>query len=84
MPQRAAWLQDPLTNAWLTAVANDPPMFAIDMSAYADLAWTVNLEHPSALPFASPWTEDLWWGMERTLSYCLLLDIVMQFMGDNK
>jgi hypothetical protein len=84
LPQHAAWLQDPLTNAWLTAVANDPPMFAIDTSAYADLAWTVNIEHPSALPFASPWTEDLWWGMERTLSYRLLLDIVMQFVGDNK
>jgi hypothetical protein len=46
MPQRAAWLQDPLTNAWLTAVANDPPMFAIDTSAYADLAWSTRPRSP--------------------------------------
>jgi hypothetical protein len=84
LPQLVAWLQDPLTEAWLTAVAKDPPLFAIDASAYADLAWTVNIEHPSLLPFASPWMEDLWWGMERTLSYRLLLNIVMQFLGDNK
>jgi hypothetical protein len=77
-------LQDPFTDAWLTAVSADPSRFAIDTSAYADLAWTVNVDHPSLLPFASPWTEDLWWGMERTLSFRLLLDTVMQFVGDNK
>jgi hypothetical protein len=37
------------------------------------------------IPLVSPWVEDLWWGMEQTMSYHLLLDIVMQFAGgDNK
>jgi hypothetical protein len=81
--QHAAGLQVPLTDAWLTAVLADPSLFAIDTLAYANLAWTVSIEHPSSLPFASPWTEDLWWGMERTLSYRLLLDIVMQFVSNS-
>jgi hypothetical protein len=65
-------------------VLADPSLFAFDTLAYADLAWTANIDHPSSLPYASPWTKDLWWGMEQTLSYRLLLDTIMQFVGDNK
>jgi hypothetical protein len=86
-PLSTAWLQDPLTVAWLTAVLSAAPsLFYIDTSAYTDLAWTVSVEHPSSMiPLVSPWVEDLWWGMEQTMSYHLLLDIVMQFAGgDNK
>jgi hypothetical protein len=83
-PWYTAWINDPLTIAWLMAVAASPSLFAINTTEYKDLQSTVSDLHLSTLPCASPWLEDLWWGKERTLCCRLLLDIVIQFMGYNK
>jgi hypothetical protein len=54
----ACWLQEPLMVTWLTAVPGDPcsSLFAINTSAYADLVWTVSMEHCPMLRGATGFT----------------------------
>jgi hypothetical protein len=81
---RDLWLHDPMLVAWLNSVAASPSLFAIDTMAYADLQHTVNKTPTSSITFASPWSDNLWCGMERTLCFRLLLDVIMQFNGENE
>jgi hypothetical protein len=75
----ASWLSDPATVAWLTAVAKSPSTFAIDATAYEDSAeslWLCDDPDGDKVRFQSPMAASCWHGLECTLSYHLLLDLV--------
>jgi hypothetical protein len=74
-----AWLREPVTEAWLNAVALSPGRFALDAMAYEEarqLLWP-SAQSASSLSFASPLASHSWRGLECLLSFRLLLDIVL-------
>jgi hypothetical protein len=74
-----AWLRDPVTVAWLKAVALAPSRFAMDAIAYEEARQSLwpSTPSPSSLSFCSPLASHAWSGLECLLSFCLLLDIVL-------
>jgi hypothetical protein len=81
----ASWLSDPATVAWLTAVAKSPSTFAVDATAYEDAAeslWPYDDPDGTMVRFQSPLAASCWHGLECTLSYRLLLDLVSHAHGN--
>jgi hypothetical protein len=74
-----AWLRDPVTKAWLNAVALSPGRFALDAMAYEETRQSLwpSVRSAGSLSFASPLASHSWRGLECLLSFRLLLDIVL-------